>query len=406
MCLLLDMGASARDTVSWPDPEDLSPAVPRLRDTVLSLAIAGASADMIRRLVDGGADIHANVHASACHGLFGGPVCEARDATVLHIGIFHFNAEGIQALFDHRGSEVSVAGMVLCRDDHGRILPLHWAAGSDYPEIFDLEACKGDDDNSESITSQAISTIKLLLAGNADTINARDASGDTPLRYAVRIYCGRRSIDRPWHYHIIKVLCESGADTRARDSKGQTLLHWLFRHHDEPQPLDAALITLLVGSGVNVYDVDARGRTAVHLAADGLRDVEAVGILLEQAGPRADEVLRAADAQGNMPLHIAAATGHVCDADTTEDRIRAQEEMMRALLPRARAGEGAGEGDTAELSLMDRRNAVGKTPRQLSQETRKQWRQDDEDEKARAAARGLGRGRGRATMPYKPNSPR
>ncbi|KUI54255.1 Serine/threonine-protein phosphatase 6 regulatory ankyrin repeat subunit A [Cytospora mali] len=315
MCLLLSMGTSALDTVSWPDEEDTPPAVPQLTETVLSLAITGASADMVRRLIDGGADIHVKVHPPTCHGLFGGTVYEVRDVTVLHIGSFHFNADGIQALFTHRGSEVSVADMVSCRDDHGRI-PLHWAAGSDYPEKFDLEACKGDDDNSESITSQAISTIKLLLAGNTDTINARDASGNTPLHYA---------------------------------------------------PLDAALITLLVGCGINVEDVDVRGMTAVHLAANGLLDVEAVRILLKQAGLRANEVLQATDAQGNTPLHIAAATGHVYDAVTTDDRIRAQEEIMRALLPRGRAGEGIGEGDTAGLSLMDQPNAVGKTPRKLYQ---------------------------------------
>lgn len=390
MCLLLDMGASARDADSRPALGDPPSAVlgPQFKDTVLSLAIAGASANMVRRLVGGGADIHAKVHVSSCDGMFGGREDQAWDVTVLHIGSFHFNVQGIKALFESPGesSEFSLSDMVSCRDDRGRI-PLHWAAGSEYPEKFDLKACNGNDDIIEDITSQAISTIKLLLAGNIDTINARDASGHTPLHYAVRNYCGRC----PWHYLIIKVLCKSGADARVRDSKGKTVLHLLFSHHDEPQPDDAALIVLLVGCGINVYDVDGCGRTAVHLAADRLRDIEAVRILLVQAGSRANEVLCAAGAQGNTPLHVAA-TGHVYAVGaSTDDQIRAQVEMMRALLP-------SGDGNTDEPSLMDRRNRVGKTPRQLCKKTREKWRQDVEDEKARAADMAMGRGRGRGQV--------
>lgn len=199
---LLDMGASARDSNirhdfaqasrgdpdSWSEQQDEPPAAvgnTLVANTVLTLAIKGASAELVRRLIEGGADVHARVlESDVFEGrLFGGDDMDsARDVTALHIGSFYFNAEGIQALFDNRGSKVSVEDMVSCRDDYGRT-PLHWAAGSELPF-----SCKdpGDDDTSNIITSRAISTIKLLLAGNPETINARDDGGDTPLCYAIR----------------------------------------------------------------------------------------------------------------------------------------------------------------------------------------------------------------------------
>lgn len=77
-----------------------------------------------------------------------------------------------------------------------------------------------------------------------------------------------------------------------------------------------------------------------------------VSVLLDHASCPADDILRAVDAQGNTPLHIAA--GHGDMKGKPEDRMRAQEAMMRALLPpvRGRREEGSEKRDSAPgLSL-------------------------------------------------------
>lgn len=420
MHLLLDRGACARDCTHqyfWGEDPN-APA--RTYETVLTLAMAGASDEVIHRLIDGGADVHGKTtYPDMNFDWYSDCPC---DVTPLHIGSLCFNPEGIQALLDRRGAGVAVADMVSSRDDSGRT-PLHWAArswlcGRLYPE----ESPAGG----ERCRAAIAGTIELLLSANPDAINARDAAGDTPLHHAVRSHTadeGRDHVCR--HYDIVEALIEHGADASARGSKDQTPLHRALLNRPLAHPTDAALFKLLVADGAGVGDADSDGRTALHYAARCLGDPGTARFLLDQAGPGDDSLLLlllgAADARGNTPLHVAAAEGDLFRADqrlaTPEDRIRAQDEMMRALVPPARAQDQAGGGRDVGVALMDRRNADGKTPRELREERRRMWRQDYcEAERARAASvgmiRGRGRGRGRgqgrgrgAIIPTDPSSP-
>ncbi|ROW08722.1 hypothetical protein VPNG_06418 [Cytospora leucostoma] len=420
ICLLLDMGASARDVEFWQD--DPPADTPCLQFTVLTLAIPEVSAYIVGRLIDEGADVHAKVSdADPDHGSrYYGPLYMARDATALHLGSYYFNTEAIQVLFDKQGGEVSVADMASYRDDFGRT-PLHWATGSHHLPGIDMFPQAYDDDTKDAFTSKAIGTIKLLIAANVDTINARDVHGDTPLHLAVRRY-KESSSRRPWFCSIMRLLCESGADASVRDSKGQTALHHLFSECDAPQPPDAGLAILLLRHGANVGDADAGGRTVMHIVAENLRHVETetVRVLLDHACCEGGDILGAVDAQGNTPLHVAAGQGDVgarrremtrpleAIESRLQDRTRTQWAMMRALLPPAR-GDGAGDGG-AGPSTLDLPNAAGRTPRQLREETLKRWREECEVQqmeaknRERAARARRGRpGRGRNPTPRLPS---
>lgn len=216
MRLLLSKGARATDVTFPPDDtEPLQPftmvvglpAVNQPLDTVLSLAIRVASADIIQRLVDEGADVHAKTIYVYTGGLFGGTCDVVWNVTPLHIGSMFANANGIQALRDRRGEGVQWTDMVSRRDSHGR-LPLHWAT-----ETLGTGTQADADD--------IIHTMEILLVENAaDTISSHDIQGDTPLHYLLRSsdsvapeitwlpnFCVRRAPARTYAVKMAKPRC-------------------------------------------------------------------------------------------------------------------------------------------------------------------------------------------------------
>lgn len=398
MRLLLSKGARATDAILAPgNTEPLRPltmvaSLPEIDqplDTVLSLAISGASTDMIGRLVDGGADIHAKTIYVDTNGLFGGTCDVAWDVTPLHIGSMFANANGIQALRDRRGDGVGWRDMVSCSDSHGR-LPLHWAAGCLWAET-------------KAAADDILRTMELLLADDAaETVDSPDAQGDTPLHYAVRNSVGGPAPDTS--YQVAKFLCEKGARAGARGANGQTPLHCLVSTHAaRPSSSMMALAKLLLAYGADVRDEDADGNTVLHLAARSAQHLETVRFFLDEASGKTsqDLLLSAANAQGDTPLHVAAAQSHFAQDQSVEERIRSQDAMMRALTPESRA---CGEMDSKQ-SWLDQPNRAGKTPRQLCEESRSMWRQQQQDGR-RAWTTGIGRGRGRSPVaPSLPDSP-
>lgn len=397
MRLLLSKGARATDAISPPGGDEplrpltmvaSLPAVDQPLDTVLSLAISGASADMIGCLIDGGADVHSKTIYVDTNGLFEGACDVAWDVTPLHIGSMFANANGIQALRDRRGDGVEWRDMVSCSDRHGR-LPLHWAAGCPWAET-------------KAAPDDILRTLGFLLADHApETVNTPDAQGDTPLHYAMRNSIGATASDTG--YRVAKFLCEKGAGAGTRGANGQTPLHCLVSTHAaRPSSSMMALAKLLLAHGADVRDQNADGNTVLHLAARSAQHLETVRFFLDEAngGSAQDLLLRAANAQGNTPLHVAAAQIHFAREQSVEERMQSQDAMMRALTPECPAH---GEMHSKQ-SLLDQPNRAGKTPRKLCEESRSMWRQQQDARRAWMA--GVGRGRGRSPAgPSLPDSP-
>ncbi len=96
----------------------------------------------------------------------------------------------------------------------------------------------------------------------------------------------------------VELLLERGADVRARDAKGETVLHAVFSRRN--WRLDLGLIIRLLKAGADLQAQDDRGWTPLHSAAERGRR-EAVELLLDKgADPRAN------DESGQTPLHLAA----------------------------------------------------------------------------------------------------
>jgi chitinase len=350
---LLDRGASARDMLrSFCDNKHIS-------DTVLSRAISRASYGLVKRLVAEGADVHVQIMQNIS--LFTGqPEAETvQGVTPLHLGSLHANINGIQALFDLRGDKATVSEMVLSKDSAGR-LPLHWAARGAHGPEYHYMIPRGE------IVTPVANTIKLLLAIDQNSINVKDNQGYNALWYAVSGF--RESINQ--YYDVLKILFEHGADGNTRDQKGLNMLHVLgFTKSGEA--IEPVIIERLMAHGANLSDVDIRGNTPLNQMAINLRQVEAVRALI-----RCGASMKVKNLKGDTPLHQAAhgivfrykdGTGIESHDVPLDAKIRAQDEMMKTL-------EEAGDG----LDLMNEKNIEGKTPRQLQEETRNKWRQEEQ----------------------------
>ena len=121
------------------------------------------------------------------------------------------------------------------------------------------------------------------------TIHTRTNPGKTLLHYAAghlgRVSCGicwhrvqtfmrlimkeRRRSDSAFSKDIIRILLASGAHIAARDSQGRISLH-LIAESGEP---DAAMALLLAGADINAKDSEGRTPTSLGIGADRPRHV-------------------------------------------------------------------------------------------------------------------------------------
>ncbi|GKZ20765.1 hypothetical protein AbraIFM66951_003067 [Aspergillus brasiliensis] len=372
--LLLDLGCSATDVV-LPVSEDLSAWGGQVRDSVLGLAVSRADAPLIQRLLESGADIylkHQHFHHAGLSLQFRTPMGHAYDVTALHLpGVFH-NPDAVKFLLDRQRSlNNSNPDLASARDNNGR-LPLHWAASGlcgAYCRLSDAQ---------HRITE----TLRLLLNHDPTGINNVDNTGSTPLHYAATSHsrCGHSEHTEL----VIRTLLEYGADARIPDGAGRTVLHLLGYQSHQGDPIKTTLLELILSHGAPINHAEANGKTALHVFAQNLRQVSAAKFLIEHGAD-----IRARNfTSRETPFHAAARgflNDHVrCDGRdpevTTGNKIRLQDEMMRAL--QEAAGEDA-------MMLMSQSNAEGKTPRVLLEETRNRW------EGRQQPVSGLGRGRGR-----------
>jgi ankyrin repeat protein len=113
--------------------------------------------------------------------------------------------------------------------------------------------------------------VETLLAHGADE-RAPDETGKPPIIYAA----ARARLD------IVKRLLARNVDVNARYPHDLTLLMWASGPDEKAPEADAIkVVTYLLDAGAQINDRDARGRTALMIAAEG-GHAELVALLLER----------------------------------------------------------------------------------------------------------------------------
>ena len=157
--------------------------------------------------------------------------------------------------------------------------------------------------------------INLLIANGAD-VNTKNQGGETPLHIEARAsrwvfvtQAGRMELaTQAGRTETAKLLLEAGANVNCRDDRDQTPLHRMLDNRVSsssiyPPSKDMAELLLVKGADVNLKDKD--GRTLLHLAAESA-DADIVKLLLDK-GARIDEKN---DESGATALHLAARFGN------------------------------------------------------------------------------------------------
>ena len=129
--------------------------------------------------------------------------------------------------------------------------------------------------------------VEMLLAHGADE-HAADETGKPPIVYAA----ARAKLD------IVKRLLARNINVNARYANDLTLLMWAVGPDEKVPEADALkVVTYLLDVGAHIDDRDARGRTALMIAAEGGRAEIANLLLARGADPslRDNAGKRAAD---------------------------------------------------------------------------------------------------------------
>jgi ankyrin repeat protein len=118
-------------------------------------------------------------------------------------------------------------------------------------------------------------TVEILLAHGADA-RVADETGKPPIVYAA---AGGR-------FDIVKRLLARNIDVNARYPHELTLLMWAAGADEKVEQAEVVkVVTLLLDGGAHVDDRDARGRTALMIAAEGGRTDVVTLLLARGADP-------------------------------------------------------------------------------------------------------------------------
>lgn len=129
MHMLLDKGASAEDFSQWVSPEEVTIELEQPTENVLTLAVPWARPDLIKRLINKGANPNEKTYT---YNTGDRAVTQKKvltlGVTALFVAGIYWNVEVIQILLRHHKSDDGAAELVSQCDSYGS-LPLHWAAG-------------------------------------------------------------------------------------------------------------------------------------------------------------------------------------------------------------------------------------------------------------------------------------
>ena len=157
--------------------------------------------------------------------------------------------------------------------------------------------------------------INLLIANGAD-VNTKNRGGETPLhieaqatRMVFVTQAGRMELaTQAGRTEVAKLLLEAGANINCRDDRGQTPLHRMLDNRvsgSSIYPPSKDMVELLLVKGADVHLKDKDGRTPLHLAAESA-DADIVELLLDKGA----EVNAKDDESGFTALHHAARFGN------------------------------------------------------------------------------------------------
>ncbi|CVL06771.1 related to ankyrin [Fusarium mangiferae] len=301
-----------------------------------------AGADLIRRLIESGADPHVKMMEDK-------EFTVRSDVTIISTTSRCANVDALKVLLECATKVGDVGDAVSYRDSWGS-MPLHWAC----QVSMDGVPREVTSEVMEEKMQRIITILGLLLDCSPETIKAQDQYGNTPLYHAAKNYsnCGQE------HTAIFQYLCERGANSSIINKKGVTALHRLCSY-DGGWPIDTAAIEILLGHGAKITDTDNEGNTPTHLAVKTLENLEAIAFLLDHGAD-----IRAKNFKGNTPLHEAANGMHW--PGVVEEKFKSMGDILRRL-----QGDGG--------YLMDELNAEGKSPRQIQIERRKDFREKIDD---------------------------
>ncbi|KAG4273411.1 hypothetical protein FPRO04_09775 [Fusarium proliferatum] len=344
---LLDRGARASDaeyTCNYYLDPMTGVSTPKQMPILMTLNFAAewAGADLIRRLIENGADPHVKMMEDK-------EFTVRTDVTIISTASRCANVNALKVLLECASKGSDVGDAVSYRDSWGS-MPLHWAC----QVSMDEDPREVTSEAMEEEVQQIITVLGLLLDCSPETINAQDQYGNTALHHAAKNYSNYGQE----HTSIFQYLCGKGADSSMLNKNDETALHRLCSC-DGGLPLDTTAIQLLLDHGAKVTDTDNDGNTPLHLAVKNLENLEAIAVLLDHGAD-----IRAKNFIGNTPLHEAA--NGMFWPGVVEGKYESMGDILRRL-----QGDGG--------YLMDEPNAEGKSPRQIQNGRRKEFREKVDD---------------------------
>lgn len=285
--------------------------------TALHLAAYGGHIDVVKFLINAGADVSA----------FDFP-----GLTALHWAAYKGHKDIVSLLLENGANPSSLpyhlmhtlrdptakgsmglTAMLDRTNDDGSLLfakapPLHWAVAGGHDDIVRQLLDRGADLHMESLGTSHTALETAADRGNDELIKLLMNAGAHASQRALNLALLSA------HTEAAKILLDAGVDASLPDTLGLLPLNRAASLGHE------TMVRLLLEAGADIHLVDATGESALHLAASGGHD--SVMQLLINAGARTNST----DESGMTPLHHASQGGNLkavqllLDHDTSATR--------------------------------------------------------------------------------------